>query len=107
MRKSDWVYLIPRRYAEAVLRTPHADYFGCRANFNGSHQSTEKWLEAAYSRAQISWRDDSSALPALITRTPQTVGYDNCHRFQLREGLPREHCKAVIHQNPCNDAVDL
>ena len=89
MRKSDWAYLIPRRYAEAVLRTPHADYFGCRADFNGSESSIEKWLQAGYRRANISWRDDSSTLPALITRTPRTVGYDTCHRFQLREGVPR------------------
>ena len=106
MRKSDWAFLIPRRYAEAVLRTPHADYFGCRADFNGSQSSTEKWLDAGYKRAQISWRDDSSTLPALITRTPRTVGYDNCHRFQLREGVPRQQCKAVMQQNPCNDALD-
>jgi hypothetical protein len=105
VRKLDWAFLIPRKDAFAALAAPHEAYFGCRRDFNSSQTSIEKWLFAFWDETAptVQYVDDSSALPAQITRDAADDGY-LCHRFAYA-GAPRqakELCRSALSANPCN-----
>jgi hypothetical protein len=108
VRKLDWAYLIPRQHAEAVLSLPHAAYHSCSREFDASRQSIERWLEAFWREVSLGWRDDSSFLPAQLTRS-EAGDFELCSRFQyggMPGGTNDELCRAAVSGNPCNNRAD-
>ena len=109
-RKQDWVFLVPRALAEAVLWHPYRAYHSCERDFNTSEDIIESWLDKF-------WRDPTTiahrvdfpfpplhdpVLPATISRSGDVGG---CALFDLPELIRNGRVRDDDGRDGCQNAV--